>query len=127
MRVRRITMDQMTRRVFSAAGFALLLATSATFAQQQPSTVRVRGTVEGGDGPILTVKSRDGQTTYKVRMAETTQQTAAWGRPRYPISRRNRSSASPACRRPTAARRRSKFTFSRRPCAVLARGIVRGT
>src|SRR5262249_4880219 len=61
---------QMTRRVFSAAGFALLLATSATFAQQQPSTVRVRGTVEGGDGPILTVKSRDGQTTYKVRMAD---------------------------------------------------------
>jgi hypothetical protein len=63
-------MDQMTRRAFGAAGFALLLATSATFAQQQSPTVRVRGTVEGVDGPMLTVKSRDGQTTYKVKMAD---------------------------------------------------------
>jgi hypothetical protein len=55
-------MDRMTRRAFGAAGFALL-ATSATFAQQQSPTVRVRGTVEGVDGPMLTVKSRDGQTT----------------------------------------------------------------
>src|SRR6266481_7736923 len=30
----RITMDQMTRRAFGAAGLLLLLATSATFAQQ---------------------------------------------------------------------------------------------
>src|SRR6266567_6461961 len=66
----RITMDQMTRRAFGAAGFALLLATSATFAQQQSPTVRVRGTVEGADGPMLTVKSRDGQTTYKVKMTD---------------------------------------------------------
>src|SRR6266478_7258303 len=66
----RITMDQMTRRAFGAAGFGLLLATSATFAQQQSPTVRVRGTVEGADGPMLTVKSRDGQTTYKVKMAD---------------------------------------------------------
>ena len=63
-------MDQMTRRAFGAAGFGLLLATSATFAQQQSPTVRVRGTVEGADGPMLTVKSRDGQTTYKVKMAD---------------------------------------------------------
>jgi hypothetical protein len=41
-------MDQMTRRAFGGAGFALLLGTSATFAQQQSPTVRVRGTVEGG-------------------------------------------------------------------------------
>jgi hypothetical protein len=40
--VREVTMDQMTRRAFSAAGFALLLAPSASFAQQ---TARVRGTV----------------------------------------------------------------------------------
>jgi hypothetical protein len=62
-------MDQMTRRPFGTAGFALLLATSATFAQQQSSTVRVRGTVEGVDGTMLTVKSRR-QTTYKVKMAD---------------------------------------------------------
>jgi hypothetical protein len=60
-------MDQMTRRAFSAAGFALLLAPSASFAQQ-PSRVRVRGTVEAVDGPIMTVKSRDG-TTYKVKLS----------------------------------------------------------
>src|SRR5262245_8538617 len=68
--VGRITMDKMTRRAFGAAGFVLLVATSATFAQQQSSTVRVRGTVEGVDGPMLTVKSRDGQTTYKVKIAD---------------------------------------------------------
>jgi hypothetical protein len=63
-------MDQMTWRAFGAAGFALLLATSVTFAQQQSPTVRVRGTIEGVDGPMLTVKSRDGQTTYRVKMAD---------------------------------------------------------
>ena len=62
-------MNQMTRRVFGVAGFALLLATSASFAQQPPP-VRVRGTVEAVDGPMLTVKSRDGQTTYKVKMTD---------------------------------------------------------
>ena len=62
-------MNQTTRRVFGVAGFALLLATSASFAQQ-PAPVRVRGTVEAVDGPLLTVKSRDGQTTYKVKMAD---------------------------------------------------------
>jgi hypothetical protein len=63
-------MDGMMRRAFGAAGFALLLATSTTLAQQQSPTVRVRGTIEGVDGPMLTVKSRDGQTTYKVRVAD---------------------------------------------------------
>jgi hypothetical protein len=41
----------------------------ASFAQQPPP-VRVRGTVEAVDGPVLTVKSRDGQTTYKVRLTD---------------------------------------------------------
>ena len=62
-------MNKMTRRVFGVAGFALLLATSASFAQQ-PQTVRVRGTVEGVDGATLTVKSRDGQTTYKIKLTD---------------------------------------------------------
>ena len=61
-------MNQVTRRVFGVAGFALLLATSASFAQQPPP-VRVRGTVEAVDGAVLTVKSRDGQT-IKVKMAD---------------------------------------------------------
>jgi hypothetical protein len=61
-------MNHMTRRVFGVAGFALLLATSASFAQQPP--VRVRGTVEAVDGPMLTVKSYDGKTTYKVKLTD---------------------------------------------------------
>ena len=64
-----MTTIHMTRRVFGAAGLALVLATSASFAQQPP-TVRVRGTVEAVDGPVLTVKSRDGQTSYKVKMTD---------------------------------------------------------
>jgi hypothetical protein len=60
-------MNQTTRRAFGVAGFALLLATSASFAQQQPPPVRVRGTVEAFDGTVMTVKSRDGQTTYKIK------------------------------------------------------------
>ena len=62
-------MNQIARRALGAAGFALLLATSVSFAQQPPP-VRVRGTVEAVDGPVLTVKSRDGQTTYKVRLTD---------------------------------------------------------
>ena len=52
-------MDKMTRRMFGASGLALMLASSASFAQQSPP-VRVRGTVEGVDGDMVTVKSRDG-------------------------------------------------------------------
>ena len=62
-------MKEMTRRNFCFAGLFLLLATSPGFAQQ-PQTVRVRGTVDAVEGPLLTVKSRDGQTTYKVKMAD---------------------------------------------------------
>jgi len=62
-------MNLVTRRVFGVAGFALLLTTSASFAQQPPP-VRIRGTVEAVDGAVLTVKSRDGQTTYKVKVAD---------------------------------------------------------
>ena len=62
-------MDRITRRVLGAAALALVVAASTSFAQQ-PQTVRVRGTVEAADGPMLTVKSRDGQTTYRVKMAD---------------------------------------------------------
>jgi hypothetical protein len=62
-------MNQMTRRALSVGGFALLLATSTRFAQQQPQ-VRVRGTVEDVDGPMLTVKSRDCKTTYYAQLTD---------------------------------------------------------
>jgi hypothetical protein len=54
-----MTMNKMTRRTFGASGFALMLAGSASFAQQSPP-VRVRGTVEGVDGDMIAIKSRDG-------------------------------------------------------------------
>jgi hypothetical protein len=59
----------MTRQLVSAAAFALMTFATTSFAQQA-QTVRVRGTVEAVDGPILTVKSRDGQTTYKIKLAD---------------------------------------------------------
>jgi Domain of unknown function (DUF5666) len=59
-------MNHLTRRVFGLAGFALLLATATSVAQQTPP-VRVRGTVEAVDGAVLTVKSRDGQA-HKVKL-----------------------------------------------------------
>ncbi len=61
-------MKHLTRRMIGVAGLAVLLSASVSFAQQPQ--VRVRGTVEAVDGPVLTVKSRDGKTTYKVRMAD---------------------------------------------------------
>src|SRR5262249_53901494 len=59
----------MTRLIFGAAAFALVLAT-ASFAQQQPQQVRVRGTIEKVDGPVLSVLSRDHQQTYKIKVAD---------------------------------------------------------
>jgi hypothetical protein len=41
---------------------------SATWAQQ-PQTVRIRGTIEGVDGPMLMIKTREG-TDLKVRMTD---------------------------------------------------------
>jgi hypothetical protein len=68
---RRVIRNWTTRGIFGAAAVALLCASSASFAQQSPP-VRVRGTVEAVDGGLLTVKSRDGQTTYKVKMTDNT-------------------------------------------------------
>ena len=62
-------MDGMTRRLLCALGLALLSATSASLAQQ-PAAVRVRGTIEVVDGAMLTVKSRDNQTFYKIKVAD---------------------------------------------------------
>jgi len=62
-------MTCMTRFVLGAAGFALVLTTGASLAQQ-PQQVRVRGTIEAVDGPMLTVLSRDHAMTYKVKVAD---------------------------------------------------------
>jgi hypothetical protein len=63
------------RRISSLRPRALLTALtvmsvlgSAAWAQQPPS-VRIRGTIEAVDGPLLTVKSREG-TEMKVRLTD---------------------------------------------------------
>jgi hypothetical protein len=59
------------KRGAALAVFGLLLIVGMTFAQQpQQQTIRIRGTIEGIDGPTLRIKSRDGQTTYQVRLTE---------------------------------------------------------
>jgi hypothetical protein len=54
-------MQIMTRRIFGATSFALMLATSAVWAQQAPPQ-RIRGVIEKVDGNTLTVKARGGET-----------------------------------------------------------------
>src|SRR5947207_12956546 len=61
-------MKQMTRRVFGVAGFALLLATSASFAQQPPP-VRIRGQIEKIEGDVLDIKTRNGEMV-KVKLVD---------------------------------------------------------
>jgi hypothetical protein len=61
-------MNKRRRALIGVAAFTLLTASLAL--AQQPQTVRVRGTVEAADGPMLTVKSRDGQMTYKVKLTD---------------------------------------------------------
>src|SRR5215467_14662268 len=47
---------------------ALSLVSTLALAQQ-PSTVRIRGTIEAVDGPVLTIKTREGNDT-KVKMTD---------------------------------------------------------
>jgi hypothetical protein len=61
-------MNQMTRRVFGVAGFALLVATSASFAQQPPP-VRIRGQIEKVEGDVLDIKTRSGDMV-KVKLVD---------------------------------------------------------
>jgi hypothetical protein len=55
-------------RMFAAALVVVSVLTSAASAQQAP-TVRIRGTIEAVDGPLLMVKSRDG-ADMKVRVTD---------------------------------------------------------
>ena len=54
-------------RVLASLALVTVLG-SATWAQQPP-TVRIRGTIESADGPVLTVKSREG-ADVKVRVTD---------------------------------------------------------
>jgi uncharacterized protein Veg len=62
----------MSKMVFLKSGFAavaLSLVSTLALAQQQPSTVRIRGTIEAVDGQVLTIKTREGTDT-KVKMTD---------------------------------------------------------
>ena len=61
-------MNQMMRRAFGVAGFALILATSASLAQQ-PQTTRIRGQIEKVDGDIFDIKARSGDL-LKVKLVD---------------------------------------------------------
>jgi hypothetical protein len=50
-------MSKIIQRTLTAAGLAFILAASAASAQE---TVRIRGVIESVDGPVYTVKNRDG-------------------------------------------------------------------
>jgi len=60
----------MTRRILGIAGCALFVTTGSSLGQQQTQAVRIRGTIEAVDGNLLTVQSRDRQTTYKLKLAD---------------------------------------------------------
>jgi hypothetical protein len=66
----RVIREEIMNRTFTLAtgviSLSLLMVTSAAWAQQQ---IRLRGTIEAVDGPVLTVKERAG-TTVKVKMAD---------------------------------------------------------
>jgi hypothetical protein len=55
------------QRIFLGVVCASALAIASASAQQKP--VRVRGTIEQVDGPVLTIKAREGETV-KVKMAD---------------------------------------------------------
>ena len=51
------------------ASLAAVLVLGSAASAQQPPTVRIRGAIEAVDGPLLTVKSREG-TEIKVRVTD---------------------------------------------------------
>jgi hypothetical protein len=51
------------------ASLALISVLGSAALAQQPQTVRIRGTIEAVDGPVLAIKSREG-TDFKVRVTD---------------------------------------------------------
>jgi Domain of unknown function (DUF5666) len=67
------TFSFVSRAVVASLAGALVLGSgaleSAVWAQQPPQTTRIRGTIEAVDGPVLSIKSRDG-TDMKVTVTD---------------------------------------------------------
>lgn len=61
-------MHSLMLRVLVVSLMALNVVVSAAWAQQ-PQTVRIRGTIEAVDGPVLSIKSREG-ADVKVRVTD---------------------------------------------------------
>src|SRR5277367_472834 len=61
-------------RKVGGGAFALLLIASLA-AAQTPQTLRIRGQIEAVDGPMLTLKTRDGNSV-KVKLADNARVTA---------------------------------------------------
>src|ERR1700733_3112459 len=59
--------SSMSRRIVAALAAVMVLGSAAW--AQQPAMVRIRGTIEAVDGPMLSIKSREG-TDMKVRMTD---------------------------------------------------------
>ena len=104
------------------ADLATLLG-SQVFAQQ-PQTVRIRGTIEAVDGPMLAIKSREG-TDMKVKL---TDNAAVFAVVKTELSEIKDGSyiGVTGCRSPTARRRRSRCISSPRTSAALLKASGRG-
>ena len=61
-------MNKLTRRAFGVAGLALMLATSASYAQQ-PQRIRIRGDIVKADGDVFDIKTRGGEAV-KVKLVD---------------------------------------------------------
>lgn len=62
----------MSKLMVLKSGFLVLglsLLSTLAWSQQQPSPVRIRGTIEAVDGPLLSIKTREG-TDVKVQMTD---------------------------------------------------------
>jgi hypothetical protein len=59
--------SSITRGIVASLAGVLVLGSAAS--AQQPAMVRIRGTIESVDGPMLTIKSREG-TDMKVHMTD---------------------------------------------------------
>jgi hypothetical protein len=63
-------MHLIARGLTCAVAAAVLVLAAAASLAQEPATIRVRGTIESVDGPMLTVRSRDRQMVYKIKVAD---------------------------------------------------------
>jgi hypothetical protein len=113
----------------STGGRTLLFATvglvvvSAAVAQQKP--VRVRGTVEAVNGPMLTIKTREG-SEVKAKLGDKTR-VVAIVKASYADIKQGSFIGVTGMPQADAARSAKRSTSFPRICAAPARGIGRGT